>query len=304
MNEWVAENMTMLLFAATIAAAVLLVLAIVFLALWLSERRRRRRLLRQRGDAMRDRIELELSLREQAGRLLIVRELQDVAIQTLSRLITRAEGARYAAEADPATAVRSAVQLVDDGRVVLGDMRRVVTLIREGEVDAGDRPPFQSARDLFHSMRDAGLLVTFEESGERFPLKPGPELTIFRILQVALSNALRHGGEGTEAHVTFTWVADGLQVVVDDDGVRAAVRRDGRDPNKVVRAGSYSIDDDVRALTETLTGADMTEMREHARLFGGVLHAHAVPGVGFSVSAMFPGIRFHNGVHAVDLNRK
>lgn len=303
MNSWIADNSTVLLFTAAVAAAVLLVLAIVFLALWLSERSRRRKTARDRGEAMRDRLDLELSFREQASRLSIARELQDVAIQSVSRLITRAEGARYAAEGDPSTAVRSAVQLVEDGRVVLGDMRRVNSVMSEGEAATGARMSFQSVRDLFRGMRDAGLTISFDETGESFPLTPGAELTVFRILQLALDNALRHGGEGTEVHASFRWSTDGLQVQIDDDGIRAALRRDGVDPNKAIRAASYSIDEDVKALTETLTGADMAEMRERARLFGGVLHANAVPGVGFSVSAVFPGIRFHNGVHSVDLGR-
>jgi hypothetical protein len=44
-------------------------------------------------------------------------------------------------------------------------------------------------------------------------------------------------------------------------------------------------------------------MRERAELFGGILSARTVPGVGFSVSAVFPALRYHNGVHGVNLGR-
>ncbi len=102
--------------------------------------------------------------------------------------------------------------------------------------------------------------------------------------------------------VTFTWTDEGLQIKVDDDGVRSQDRRSGRDPNEVAQQRSYSIDDDLNALTELTTGAGITEMRERAALFGGMLHAYSVPGVGFSLSAVFPALKYHNGVHGVNLD--
>lgn len=286
-----------------IAGIGLAVLVLVFLALWLRALVRSRRIEFDRTGAERMRIDLELSLAEQQGRLGIIRELQDGAVLTIARLITRAEGARYAAESDPSTAVRAATALVEDGRVALADMRRVLTIVREGESKAALQPGPQSARDLFRVMRDAGLSVSFTESGERFPLKPGAELAIYRILQSALSNALKHGGLGTEARVSFTWTRDGLQLLVDDDGIQAAARRDGGDDAEIAARTAYTIDDDLKALSESISGAGITQMRERARLFGGVFNAGTVPGLGFSVSAVFPSLRFHNGVHGVDLSR-
>jgi signal transduction histidine kinase len=165
------------------------------------------------------------------------------------------------------------------------------------------QPSLHSARDLFRVMRDAGLDVTFSEAGERFELRPGAELAVFRILQGSLENALTHGGTGTAVSVAFSWTDDGLQVSVDDDGIRSAARRAGLSPAEVDQATQYTIDDDLRALTERFEGAGLTEMRERAALFGGILNANTVPGVGFSVSAVFPALRFHNGVHGVDLGR-
>jgi hypothetical protein len=48
----------------------------------------------------------------------------------------------------------------------------------------------------------------------------------------------------------------------------------------------------------------MTEMRERTELFGGVFNAYTVPGVGFSISAIFPALRYHNGVHGVKLEAR
>ncbi|TFC52550.1 ATP-binding protein [Cryobacterium sp. TMT1-21] len=281
----------------------LAVLTVVLLALWLRARRSWRRVVFDRSAAERMRIDLELSLAEQQGRLGIIRELQDVAVLSVSRLITRAEAARYTAESDPSSAVRVATTLVDEGRVALADMRRVLTIVRDGEAIATTQPGLQSTRDLFRVMCDAGLSVVFTESGERFPLKPGAELAIFRILQGALANTLSHGGRGTEARISFTWSRDGLQLVVADDGIRAAARRESTDEADFAARTKYTIDDDLKALSESVTGAGITQMRERAELFGGVFDAGSVPGVGFTVSAVFPSLRFHNGIHGVNLAR-
>ena len=290
-------------FSWQILSAVLAVLSAALLVLWLLAVAQQRRSRFARSAAERVRIDLELSLAEQHGRLAIIRELQDIAVLSLARLITRAEGARYAAESDPTTAVRAATGLVEDGRVTLADLRRVLTIAREGEAIATSAPGLQSARNLFGVMRDAGLAVGFTESGDRFPLKPGAELAIYRILQSALANALKHGGAGTEARVSFTWTQDGLQLLIDDDGIRAAARRESASPSDFAAKTAYTIDDDLRALSESISGAGITQMRERAQLFGGIFNAGTVPGVGFSVSAVFPSLRFHNGVHGVNLTR-
>ncbi|HEU4850220.1 MAG TPA: ATP-binding protein, partial [Terrimesophilobacter sp.] len=189
----------------------------------------------------------------------------------------------------------------DTARKTLADLRRILTVVREGEADATPQPRLRSASDLFKVMRDAGLSVEFDETGTSFPLQKGAELAVYRILQESLSNALKYGGEGTQVRVSFTWRDESLQVLVDDDGVRASARRDGLDPNEVARERAYSIDEDLGALTEVVTGPGIAEMRERTELFGGVFNAYSVPGVGFSVSAVFPALRYDNGVHGVNL---
>jgi signal transduction histidine kinase len=101
--------------------------------------------------------------------------------------------------------------------------------------------------------------------------------------------------------VTSTWTDEGLQVVIDDDGVRAEARRQGLDPDKVAQQRTYTFQDDLDALTEVVVGPGMTEMRERASLYRGILNASMLPGVGFTVSAVFPAIRYDNGIHGVNL---
>lgn len=301
MNAWFEENPQTVIFALFVLAAVLAVLTIVFLSLWLSARNRRRRRVRERNEAVAEVVDLELALGEQRARVTIARELLDLGIRSLGALIRQAEGAGYTAVNDPEATGRLLRHLAKDGHGALGDLRRVTTVLREDDKITAIRPASQSIEELFQAMSDEGLKIFFTQTGSPFLLRPGPEVTVARIVQLALQNSLRHGGAGTEVHVTYAWIEGGVRVQVDDDGVRATLRRSGVDPNKATRGGVYSVAEDASALTRTSTGKDVSEMRERAELYGGVLEVHAVPGVGYSVSVVFPHLRTHNGVHGVDL---
>jgi signal transduction histidine kinase len=288
-NEWLRENSALVLVTLCTAGAVFLLAAVVLLILWLVARRSLRRALAERVAADRDRLDFELLAAEQTSRLRIMRELHELIVHSITVIVSQADGARYAAAADTAVAARTAATIAETARTTLGDLRRVVDVARDGEADAGPQPGLASLRDLFAVMRDAGLRVPFEELGERLPLKQGAELSIYRILQEALGNALAHGGTGTEARVTFKWTDQGLEVLVDDDGARG-------EPGP-----GYGADDDLAALTGEPVGRGITEMRERTEIYGGVFRAYAVPGIGFSVSAVFPALAYHNGVHGVPL---
>ena len=280
-------------------AGALVVVSLVLLVLWRRARRAADRNEFDRTAAERERLDLELTLAEQTSRLRIVRELHELAVHSVSVIISNADGARYAASTDPAVAARSASVIADTARHTLADLRRVMALAREGEAVAGPQPRLATVRDLFKVMRDAGLAVEFRETGERIDLKQGAELAIYRILEEALANALAHGGEGTEVLVTFGWNDDGLEVVVSDDGARAAARRDGLDPDEVARERITTQDADLAALTQSPTGRGLTEMRERAELYGGMVNAVVTPGIGFTVTAIFPAL--HNGIDGVRL---
>lgn len=282
-------------------AGALVVVALVLLVLWQRARRRALRNEFDRTTADRERLDLELTLAEQTTRLRVVRELHELAVHSVSVIISNADGARYAAAQDPGVAARSAAVIADTARHTLADLRRVMALSREGEAAAGPQPRLATVRDLFKVMRDAGLAVEFRESGDRIELKQGAELAIYRILQEALANALTHGGEGTEALVSFTWTETGLEIVVADDGARAAARAEGLDPDEAARERVSTQDDDLAALTQAPSGRGMTEMRERAELYGGMINAVVSPGVGFTVTAIFPALSNHNGIEGVKL---
>lgn len=283
---------------------VLAVLTVVFLALWLRSSAKLRRSRRELADDDSAFARLELSVADQSGRLRIIRELHDLAVHRVSAMIAQADGARYAGASDPTAAVRAASAIAETGRATLADMRRVMTLVRESEAEALPQPRLKSTRELLKVMRDAGLQVQFEETGEPYDLNSGAELAVYRILQEALSNCLRYGGDGTEVRVAFTWTANGLAVRVDDNGFRNAVLQRGLGAEETAEELAYTVEEDLKALTQEITGRGITEMRARAELFGGTVTATEVPGVGFSISATFPTIRFHNGVHGVDLTRR
>jgi signal transduction histidine kinase len=288
---WLDEEPSPAVLILLVASAALLVLSLVLLVLCLRAARHRRRESAIRADAERAQLDLESLLAEQTARLRMVGELHEVALSAVKAIVKQADGARYAAASDPGAAVRSASTIAETARGTLDDLRRVTAIARHGEADAGPQPGIKTARELFRVMREAGLEIRFEETGERFPLGQGAELAIYRILQESLSNALKYGGAGTAVTVAFRWSDVGVRVLVDDDGIRAASRRDGQDPNAVSRAGGYTIDEDSAALTSAPVGPGITEMRERAELFGGVFHAETVPGVGFSVAVTFPALR-------------
>jgi signal transduction histidine kinase len=303
-NTWIDENSMVLIIALAIAGAVLLVAAAVLLALWLRARGLRARESARRIRLERERNEAELSLAEQNGRLRIIRELHEVSVHDMSVIIGQADGARYAGESDPTAAVRAAAVIADVARSTLADLRRVMTVVREAEIDVDVHPALKSTRGLIKLMTEAGLRITFEETGERYDLNPGAELAVYRILQESLDNALKHGGEGTEVTVVFTWTDEGFQLRVDDDGVRNELRRSGLNPNDASQHRPGEVDDDLSALTGFIGGAGITEMRERTELFGGVFTATLNAGVGFSIAASFPSIRYHNGVHGVNLDQQ
>lgn len=286
--------------ATALILGVLVLVAAAFLVLWVIALRTARRATAEHTALARERIDLELGLAEQGGRLRIIRELHELAVHRVAAIIADAEGARYSGASDPDAALRAAATIAETGRAALADMRRVGSLVRETEADVAPQPTLKSTRDLFKIMRDAGLGVTFDETGEPYELSPSAELAIYRILQEALANSLKYGGEGTAARVSFTWTAQGLQVRVDDDGLRNSAIRRGHDPELAV---SYTVEDDLRTLTQDVVGPGIEEMRDRTELFGGVFSATHTAGVGFSVSAVFPALRHHNGVHGVDLTR-
>jgi len=241
------------------------------------------------------RIDAELRLAEMADRMRLITDVHDSAAVSINQVIAQAEGAKFAADANPEVVTRAAAQIADTARTVLNDLRRVVNAGRAGVAEVAAGPSIATMQELFTSIEESGLVVRYEESGQSFSLGSSAEIALFRIVQESLNNVRRHGGPGTTVKVSMSWSANGLQLRIEDDGTR--VKNQLRE--QLGEETGYSIADDQKALTEILNGRGMRDMKARAETFGGVFSAHRVPGIGFTVSASFPTLRFHNGIHGV-----
>ncbi|PFG40766.1 signal transduction histidine kinase [Georgenia soli] len=206
----------------------------------------------------------EVRLATAAERTRIAREMHDVVAHSLSVVIAQADGGRYAARTDPEAAERALRTISDMGRGALADMRRILGVLRTE--DATERLPQPDDADLdrlVEQVRATGLAVSVVRTGGGGPLPPGAGLSVYRIVQEALTNVLKHGGPEARVTVALHRSPQLLRVQVDDDGRGAAATSDGR-------------------------GQGLVGMRERAALFGGTLDAGPRPGGGYRVRAEIP----------------
>jgi signal transduction histidine kinase len=143
-------------------------------------------------------------------------------------------------------------------------MRRLLGILK-AEDDGDGRTPQPGLADLgelLDAMRATGLAVEAVVEGSPRPLPPGVDLSAYRIVQEALTNALRHAG-GASARVLVRYEPDALELEITDDGVGPP--------------------DDPPTQGHGLIG-----MRERAQLFGGEFEAGPRPGGGFLVRVLLP----------------
>jgi signal transduction histidine kinase len=233
------------------------------------------------GDAVGGRYAAEASLAEQAElrradlarqavleeRARIARELHDVVAHHMSVIALQAEAAPYKI-ADLPPEARGTFATIRSAAVdALAETRRVVGLLR-ADTDAAERAPqpgLDRLDELVERGRQAGLDVEQLVVGVPRPLAVGVDLSAYRIVQEALSNAARHA-PGSRVRVEVGYQTDGLQV---------AVRNDGTGP-----AGDAEPDPDG--------GHGLIGMRERVAMLGGTLSAEPARDGGFAVVARLP----------------
>ncbi|WP_431975161.1 sensor histidine kinase [Micromonospora haikouensis] len=208
------------------------------------------------------------SLAEQAvadERRRIARELHDVVAHHVSVMGVLATGARRVLRRDPDAADEAIATIEDTGRATLRELRRLLDVLRtdaEPAADLAPQPGLAGIEPLVEQVREAGLPVTLRVEGEPGPLEEGVALTVYRIVQEALTNALKHAGEAT-AVVRLTFGAAYLAVEVTDTGRGPA-------------PGAVRV------------GHGLVGMRERVGLYGGTLRTGARPGGGYRVYARIP----------------
>jgi signal transduction histidine kinase len=152
----------------------------------------------------------------------IAREVHDVLAHTVSVMILQAEAAEALLATDTTRSRSSLVSIQETGRDALGELRRLLGVIRDDAPvsDRAPQPGLDRLDDLVAQLREAGLSVGLEREGELHRLSPGIDLCAFRIVQEALTNTLKHA-RATSASVVLHFGQRWLDVHVTDDGVGA-----------------------------------------------------------------------------------
>jgi signal transduction histidine kinase len=265
---WIAGGMTVALGAAVAITdpESLNVGAVIFFGLlfgvpWTVGRMVRRRRLREL-QLEREKAEAEAAIVEERSR--IARELHDVVAHAISVIVLQARGGRKVLDEEPAEARQALDAIERTASQALGEMRRLLGLLRESDEELALAPQPTLARldDLVTRVREAGLPVELTIEGEPGDLPPGVDLSAYRIVQEALTNALKHAGPAT-AHVTVRYGDGELDLEVADDG-----------------AGGTS--------NGGAKGHGLTGIRERVAVFGGDVEAGLRPEGGYGVRARLP----------------
>jgi signal transduction histidine kinase len=192
----------------------------------------------------------------------IARELHDAVAHSVSMMVIQA-GAERRVVADGST--REVLRTIEKiGRDALTEMRRLVGMLRTDSASGplAPQPMLADLPTLMTQVREAGLPVDFHVDGERRELPVGIELSAYRIVQEALTNALKHAGRAN-ASVSVRYGADSLELEIADDG--AGVPAD-------VPGGGHGL----------------AGIRERVSLYGGKFDASARLGGGFAVRVLLP----------------
>ncbi|WP_037602177.1 sensor histidine kinase [Streptacidiphilus rugosus] len=206
-----------------------------------------------------------------AERARIARELHDVVAHNVSVMIVQADGASYVMDSSPEQAKEALATIAGTGRQALTEMRRLLGLLRSEETTGEyvPQPGVEQLPDLLEQVRSAGLPVEFKVEGEPRPLPRGVELTAYRIVQEALTNARKHGGPQASATVRISFEDGDLAMVIEDDGrgASAQLAKDGGEDG---------------------FGHGLIGMRERVGMVGGSLDAGPRVGGGFRIKAVLP----------------
>ena len=194
----------------------------------------------------------------------IARELHDVVAHSMSVVVVQASAAQRVMASDPDRAREALASIEVTGRDSLGEMRRILGALR-GDDDAplAPQPGLEQFAQLVRHCEEAGLPVEVELAGSPRELPAGIELATYRIVQEALTNAVKHAGPA-HAVVRLDYGDDRLDIEVTDDGRGAA------------------------ADTITSGGQGLVGMRERVELFGGTFAAGPRTGGGYRVKARLP----------------
>ncbi|MEV7190611.1 histidine kinase [Streptomyces sp. NPDC093510] len=189
-----------------------------------------------------------------AERTRIAREMHDVIGHNLSVITGLADGGSYAAARSPERAAQALQAIGTTSRQALTELRRLLDVLRDDApvtAELAPQPALTDLDQLIDGVRAAGLPVRATVHGHPDVFPAGRQLTVYRVVQEALTNTLKHGGPGATATVGVSYGDDGVTVEVTDTGA-------GGSPG----AGG---------------GRGLTGMRERTALYDGTLEAGPLP---------------------------
>ena len=232
--------------------------------IYVETRRRYRRELRERAAYLEREREQLAQIAAHEERASIARELHDIVAHSVSVMLVGVRGARDVLRTSPDVADETLANVETSAEQSLAELRRILALLREPDRTAESRPQPSLAEldELVAAFRDAGMPVRLETVGERRHLPDGVELSVYRIVQEALTNVLKHS-HPTRVTVTLAFREQRLEVEVVDNGLPVG---DG----------------------DAATGHGIVGMRERVALLGGELETGRRVDGGFRVAARLP----------------
>lgn len=217
-----------------------------------------------RAEAERDLLAREAVMSERTS---IARDLHDVVAHGMSVMVVQAGAAQRLLASQPDRAAAALEQIQATGREALGEMRRMLGVLRneDSATSLAPQPTLDDLGAMVQRCTDAGVATDLTIEGRAPARTAGAEMTVYRIAQEALTNVIKHAGRPARATVRVTFAGDQVRLEVDDDGRGAQL-----------------------ADLATSTGHGLVGMRERVELYRGTLHAGPRPGGGFRVAATIP----------------
>jgi signal transduction histidine kinase len=236
------------------------------------------------------RLEGERALLEERQR--IARELHDIVAHHMSVIAIQAEAARRKVPDPPPELAESFAEIRASALTGLDELRRLLGVLRSGGADTAPQPGLDELPGLLESARSGGVQVTSSVSGATRELPPGVDLSAYRILQEALSNAMRHA-PGSAVRVELAYAPTSLVLKVRNGagppGVTPTVRHPRPAGSGPVGGGPEAGGPDGTGNGSGHgTGQGLIGMRERAAMLGGHLEAGPTREGGFLVTAVLP----------------
>ncbi|SEG97801.1 Signal transduction histidine kinase [Nonomuraea solani] len=219
-----------------------------------------------------ERRRLSADVARAAERARIARELHDVVTHHVTAMVVQADAAQFVVGTAPDRAGTGLAAISDTGRRALTELRHLLGVLEAtGEsTPAGRTPTLGRIADLVEQARLSGLPVVLTEHGEQRPQAVDVELAAYRVVQEALTNAMKHA-TGRRTTVTVHHHADHITIEVINDGLVAP---------------SGEVTGDRPVLPSSGRGLD--GLCQRLRMLDGELVATSRPDGGFSVRAVIP----------------